>query len=230
MPSTSAKQAKFMRAIAHSPSFAKKVGVKQSVGKDFEMADKKAKKFGSGGGTKFAPGTNDPDFEDEGVMKSKPKQPPKQQQQPKPTKPAPGNNDLYERIPPKLKPEPRKPLGPMGKKGYAAGGVTKRMPTSEQMGSMNMAKGGGIEKKGKTSTKMVKMVKMAKGGKVDAEAKRELAFMKAKKAPKSMVKAERAEEGMRMGGKLKKFAKGGSIDGIAQRGKTRCAGSHKGMK
>lgn len=39
-----------MRAIAHSPSFAKKVGVKQSVGKDFEMADKKMKKFGSGGG------------------------------------------------------------------------------------------------------------------------------------------------------------------------------------
>ena len=49
MPSTSAKQAKFMRAIAHSPKFAKKVGVKQSVGKDFEMADKKTKKFREGG-------------------------------------------------------------------------------------------------------------------------------------------------------------------------------------
>jgi hypothetical protein len=30
-----------MQAIAHNPSFAKKVGVKQAVGKDFEMADKK---------------------------------------------------------------------------------------------------------------------------------------------------------------------------------------------
>ena len=49
MPSTSAKQAKFMRAVAHSPKFAKKVGVPQSVGKDFEMADKKKMKFGSGG-------------------------------------------------------------------------------------------------------------------------------------------------------------------------------------
>ena len=50
MPSTSAKQAKFMRAVAHSPKFAKKVGVPQSVGKDFEMADKKkVKKFGEGG-------------------------------------------------------------------------------------------------------------------------------------------------------------------------------------
>ena len=50
MPSTSAKQAKFMRAVAHSPKFAKKVGVPQSVGKDFEMADKKkGKKFADGG-------------------------------------------------------------------------------------------------------------------------------------------------------------------------------------
>ena len=49
MPSTSSKQAKFMRAVAHSPKFAKKVGVSQSVGKDFEMADKKMKKFGKGG-------------------------------------------------------------------------------------------------------------------------------------------------------------------------------------
>lgn len=52
MPSTSAKQAKFMRAVANSPKFAKKVGVPQSVGKDYEMADKKAKKFGDGGAAK----------------------------------------------------------------------------------------------------------------------------------------------------------------------------------
>ena len=48
MPSTSAKQARFMQAIAHSPSFAKKVGVKQSVGKDFAAADK-GKLFNKGG-------------------------------------------------------------------------------------------------------------------------------------------------------------------------------------
>lgn len=53
MPSTSAKQAKFMRAVASSPKFAKKVGVPQSVGKDFEMADKKMKKFGDGGASKL---------------------------------------------------------------------------------------------------------------------------------------------------------------------------------
>lgn len=43
MPSTSAKQAKFMRAVAHSPKFAKKVGVSQKVGKEYEMMDKKKK-------------------------------------------------------------------------------------------------------------------------------------------------------------------------------------------
>ena len=37
-----------MAAIAHNPAFAKKVGIPQSVGKDFDEADK-GKKFSSGG-------------------------------------------------------------------------------------------------------------------------------------------------------------------------------------
>lgn len=41
MPSTSAKQHKFMEAVAHNPAFAKKAGVPQSVGKDFAEADAK---------------------------------------------------------------------------------------------------------------------------------------------------------------------------------------------
>ena len=51
MPSTSKKQHNFMAAIAHNPAFAKKVGIPQSVGKDFNDADK-GKKFGSGGKTR----------------------------------------------------------------------------------------------------------------------------------------------------------------------------------
>ena len=50
MPSVSKKQHNFMAAIAHSPSFAKKVGVPQSVGKDFTTADK-GRKFSKGGDT-----------------------------------------------------------------------------------------------------------------------------------------------------------------------------------
>jgi hypothetical protein len=48
MPSTSKKQRNFMAAVAHSPAFAKKVGVSQSVGKDFNNADK-GKTFKEGG-------------------------------------------------------------------------------------------------------------------------------------------------------------------------------------
>jgi len=51
MPSTSKKQHNFMNAVAHSPAFAKKVGVPQSVGKDFSNADK-GRKFSKGGDMK----------------------------------------------------------------------------------------------------------------------------------------------------------------------------------
>ena len=50
MPSTSKKQHNFMAAVANNPSFAKKVGVPQSVGKDFTTADK-GRKFSKGGDT-----------------------------------------------------------------------------------------------------------------------------------------------------------------------------------
>jgi hypothetical protein len=48
MPSKSKKQHNLMEAVAHSPAFAKKVGIKQSVGKEFAAADK-GKKFKKGG-------------------------------------------------------------------------------------------------------------------------------------------------------------------------------------
>ena len=57
MPSTSKKQHNFMAAVANNPSFAKKVGVPQSVGKEFNQADK-SRKFSKGGDTmaKMNPG------------------------------------------------------------------------------------------------------------------------------------------------------------------------------
>ena len=57
MPSTSKKQHNFMEAVAHNPSFAKKAGVPQSVGKDFSKADK-GKTFKEGGSmaSKMNPG------------------------------------------------------------------------------------------------------------------------------------------------------------------------------
>ena len=82
-----------------------------------------------------------------------------------------------------------------------------------------------------------------------AMVKKEIGFMKKKGAPKSMVKHEMAEAGMKKGG-MAKYANGGMVapskmgavktaapsrDGIAVKGKTRgkqvvMAGSTKGMK
>ena len=72
--------------------------------------------------------------------------------------------------------------------------------------------------------------KFEKGGEMKeskAMAKKEISFMKKKGAPKSMVKHEEAEYGMKKGGKAKKYAAGGlaaghkSADGVASRGKTK---------
>lgn len=69
----------------------------------------------------------------------------------------------------------------------------------------------------------------AQGGNVMKESKgmmkKEIAFMQKKGAPKSMIKHEMKEAGMKKGG-MAKYAKGGGVfrrsaDGIAQRGKTK---------
>jgi len=51
MPSKSKKQQDFMAAVANNPKFAEKTGVPQSVGKDYEKADKMKgmKKYQAGG-------------------------------------------------------------------------------------------------------------------------------------------------------------------------------------
>ena len=46
MPSKSPAQKRLMQAVAHSPEFAKKAGIPQSVGKEFAKADKNMKSGG----------------------------------------------------------------------------------------------------------------------------------------------------------------------------------------
>ena len=48
MPSVSKPQHNLMEGVAHNPAFAAKVGIKQSVGRDFVNADK-GKSFEAGG-------------------------------------------------------------------------------------------------------------------------------------------------------------------------------------
>ena len=64
---------------------------------------------------------------------------------------------------------------------------------------------------------------MKKGGDTKAMMKKEVAFMKKKGAPKSMIRHEEKEYGMKKG--VKKMSAGGSFrsaaDGIASKGKTK---------
>jgi hypothetical protein len=135
MPSSSKKQANFMAAIAHNPKFAKKVGVPQSVGKDFNTADK-GKTFKEGGSMKS-------DIKQDKAMVKK----------------AVGMHDKQMHGGKKTDMAALKKGGmPMVMKDG------KKMPAfaAKSGGMTKMAKGGGIESKGKTQGKMVKM---ARGGK-----------------------------------------------------------------
>ena len=65
------------------------------------------------------------------------------------------------------------------------------------------------------------MKKFAKGGKIGKEGSKEEERTESKKEA-------RKEGDFRRGGKAKKFARGGSIDGVAQRGHTKAKGANIG--
>jgi len=133
MPSVSKKQHNFMAAVANNPKFAKKAGVPRSVGEDFLIADK-GKKFKEGG-----------------TMKK---------MKPVDMKKNPGMAKL--------------PTAVRNKMGYMKEGgnvkhsdISKDKPMMKKVAAKavkghekkmhGMAKGGGIETKGKTKGKMIKM-------------------------------------------------------------------------
>jgi hypothetical protein len=128
MPSASKKQHNFMAAIAKNPSFAKKVGIKPSVGEEFLKADK-GKTFKQGG-----------------IMKES-KEMMKKEVSFMKKKGAPKSMLKHE----------------MAEAGMKKGGmadcktVAKKEVKSHEKRMHGMARGGGIEIKGKTKGKMIKM-------------------------------------------------------------------------
>jgi len=144
MPATSPKQKKFMDAVAHNPAFAKKTGVPQSVGKDFSSASK-GMKFGTktraDSQNVNSPKTNQGKqelFSKGGTMAMKMN---------------PGFMAMIAKKKAGAKSEMPSKMGkPVMKKG---------MDTAKD-GMKKMAKGGGVEVKGKTKGSMIKM---NKGGK-----------------------------------------------------------------
>ena len=126
MPSTSKKQHNFMAAVANNPAFAKKAGVPQSVGKEFNDADK-GKTFKRGGDMASSMGKP--------VMKK-------------------GMSMAKDGM---KRPTPMADTA----MGMKKGGMPMKMKDGKKV-PIFMAKGGGIETKGKTKGRIVKM---AYGGK-----------------------------------------------------------------
>ena len=129
MPSVSKKQHGFMAVVANNPKFAKKVGVSKSVGEEFMKADK-GRKFRAGGLKEVDSDSN------------------------------PGLS--------KLPTEVRNKMGYMKKGGNVKhSDISKDKPMMKKVAAKavkghekkmhGMAKGGGIEIKGKTKGKMIKM-------------------------------------------------------------------------
>ena len=102
---------------------------------------------------------------------------------------------------------------------------TSRMNKLEEMGRLNAEKAytpSGKKNLAAEKKRVIGSLNMKKGGEMKKEskamAKKEISFMKKAGAPKSMIKHEKAEYGMKSGG----LAAGHkSADGIAKRGKTR---------
>ena len=129
MPSVSKKQHNFMAAVANNPSFAKKAGVPQSVGKEFNNADK-GKSFKRGGDMASSMGKP--------MMKK-------------------GMSTAKDGM---KRPTPMADTS-MGGMGMKKGGMPMKMKDGKKV-PIFAAKGGGVEAKGKTKGKMIKM---NKGGK-----------------------------------------------------------------
>jgi hypothetical protein len=131
MPSVSKKQHNFMAAVANNPKFAKKVGIPRSVGEEFLTADK-GKKFKEGGEMKEAKAMVKKEIS---FMKKKG---------------APKSM---------LKHEMAEAKG-MKKGGMAdCKTVAKKEVKGHEKRMHGMARGGGVEIKGKTKGTMIKMKK-----------------------------------------------------------------------
>jgi hypothetical protein len=167
MPSTSKKQHNFMAAVANNPKFAKKVGVKPSIGEEFMKADK-GRKFRAGGlkevDSDSNPGLsklptevrNKMGYMKKGGMAKESKMMVKKEVEFMKKKGAPASMIKHE-----------KAEAGMKKGGAAHSDIAKDKPMMKKVAAKavkghekrmhGMAKGGGIEVKGKTKGKMVKM-------------------------------------------------------------------------
>ena len=138
MPSTSRKQHNLMAAVANNPKFADKVGIPQSVGKDFVKADE-GRKFSRGGDMKESKAMM---AKEVGFMKKKG---------------APKSMIKHEMAEAGMK---------RGGKAYAAGGLTAGHKSADGIAKKGKTRGMEVTMKGSTGMKDGgKVKKMNYGGK-----------------------------------------------------------------
>jgi hypothetical protein len=214
MPSVSKKQHNLMAAVAKNPAFAKKVGIKQSVGEDFLQADK-GKTFKQGGYMKkmkmkevMGPKTMSEDVE-KGSNKLRRFGEAKVQK-----REATKGRNLGDSGPTVADMSGGMKKGGKVKK-YAAGGsiektkAGKSTPSFKSMGSMAMKKGGEIESKSEAKKEEKMDLKQDKAMIKKAFKEHDAQEHKGGKGTKLVLKH---------GGKVKKMARGG---GIESKGKTK---------
>ena len=137
MPSKSKAQRNLMAAAAHNPAFAKKVGVPTSVAKEFNAADK-GKKFAKGGETMVSK-----------LFKGKE---------------TPAEEKKEARALKSGKISPKQYVAGEKSEGHGAGAAKKaaaiktgKLSPAKYAAEHKMARGGGVEVKGKTKGTIVKM-------------------------------------------------------------------------
>lgn len=130
MPATSEKQKKFMDAAAHNPAFAKKAGVPQTVAKEF--SDKsKGLKFGAGAKSRAdLQKANKPDTRQ-------------------------GKTELFKKGGETMDKKDIKQDKAIVKKAVSM--HDKQLHGGKKTNLAKLAKGGGVESKGKTKGKMIAM-------------------------------------------------------------------------
>jgi hypothetical protein len=130
MPAVSAKQKKFMDAAAHNPAFAKKAGVPQNVAKEFSEKSK-GLKFGKGSGSRAdLQKVNKPDTRQ-------------------------GKTELFNKGGETMDKMDIKQDKAIVKKAVKM--HDKQLHAGKKTNLTKLAKGGGVESKGKTKGKMVAM-------------------------------------------------------------------------
>lgn len=217
MPSKSKKQHNLMAAVAHNPAFAKKAKIPQSVDKEFIAADK-GRKFARGGSPNF----------DRYLSPYAPTAAEKRRMQV-------GEQDKEDRIQKRLadyragRPKPKGLFGTLRDVGTAlSGGVSKRKDETAKTETppVKSAPASDSSPRQAANIETMKRAVAARNAMANKPAAPKPAAPKAavpKKSPQMQEFMNSLGEDNAVYKRLKErgFAKGGKVDGVAQRGKTR---------